>query len=62
MNYCADICRTHTTNLIRTPLIESPCGLHVTYCISMRARKYLSVRETNGVSESIRTVSSVPNP
>ncbi len=30
MNYCADICRTPTTNLIRTRLIESPCGLHVT--------------------------------
>ncbi len=36
MNYCADICRTPTTNLIRMRLIESPCGLHVTHCISMR--------------------------
>lgn len=51
MNYCADICRTPTTNLIRTPLIESPCGLHVTYCISMRTRESLSALERASVSE-----------
>lgn len=60
MNYCADICRTQTTNLIRTALIESPCGLRVTYCISMRTCKFLSVRETNRASERILQSAQCP--